>query len=102
MSESNINEQVENETAKNAEEWLTVKEAAERTGEKVGRIYELIKRRRITADLRVVGKRGARILVVRSRGIQLKRVSAMTSPAAPHAATTPRAFGSAKSDSPSR
>ena len=51
-----------------SEEWLTVKEASAATSVSATRIYSLINRRQVTADLRTVGK-GARILVVRVREV---------------------------------
>jgi hypothetical protein len=46
------------------EEWLTVREASAATSISATRIYSLINRRKVTANLRTVGK-GARILVVK-------------------------------------
>ena len=49
--------------------WLLVKEAAEQTGVSAGRIYTLINSHRLVAELRSVGVRGARVLVVRAQDV---------------------------------
>jgi hypothetical protein len=52
-----------------ADGWLLVKEAAAETGITTGRIYTLINSRRLAAELREVGRRGARVLVVRPQDV---------------------------------
>jgi hypothetical protein len=49
--------------------WLLVKEAATETGITTGRIYALINSHRLVAELREVGNRGARVLVVRAQDV---------------------------------
>jgi len=49
--------------------WMLVKEAAAVTGITTGRIYTLINSHRLTAELREVGVRGARVLVVRAQDV---------------------------------
>jgi hypothetical protein len=48
---------------------MTVREAAAVTGIRVGRIYSMIKGRKVSAELMSVGK-GARLLVVRPREVR--------------------------------
>ena len=60
-----------------ADEWLTVREAALATGVRVGGIYSMINRKKISAELKSVGK-GARVLVVRPREVLGLRINADT------------------------
>ena len=49
-----------------ADEWVTVREAAEVTGISVGRIYSLVNSHKVKVELRRVGTKGASVLVVRA------------------------------------
>ncbi len=57
-----------NQQAVEADEWLTVR-AALATGVRVGRIYWLINRKKIRAELESVGQAGTRVLIVRPREV---------------------------------
>ena len=56
-------------TVAEQDEWMTVREAAAVMGIRVGRIYSMIKGRKVSAELMSVGK-GARLLVVRPREVR--------------------------------
>ena len=58
-----------------ADEWVTVREAAEVTGISVGRIYSLVNSHKVKAELRRVGTKGASVLVVRADEVTAVEVS---------------------------
>jgi len=58
-----------------ADEWVTVREAAEVTGISVGRIYSLVNSHKVKAELRRVGTKDASVLVVRADEVTAVEVS---------------------------